>query len=338
MKSEAGLFAELVRASHLDEAAAATVRGKRHRPDVAQFLLRRPETLLRLQNNLQKHRWSPRGFRLLRIREPKRRVIAVASVEDRVVHTALVKLMEPSILRSTSPNAFACRPGMGTHRALLRLLELQRRYSWRLNLDIQCYFPSIDLEILRHLLTKRFREKQFLAVVDKVLGIGAGIYDAPNLRRYLSMQSDWPPKGQGLPIGSYTSQLFAAQLYLCELDHFVKRNLRVSGYVRYVDDMFFFDHSESKLLQTRKSARDYLWQQRRLRLKDPQAPVVSCRYPLTALGHRITRAGIEPSPASVRRLKKKVAERIYTGKLRRHSPNLRESMQSSMQDMLFGNR
>ncbi len=292
--------ARLCDPDHLDRAAAATVRGKRRRRDVAWFLFRLEDEIARIQAELASGRYRPAGFELVRIRDPKPRLIARVPIAERVVHTALVDLMEPVFCRSLVSDAFACRPGKGTHRALLRLLELVRRDRFVLHLDIKSYFPSVDLEILRRLIARRIRDPPFLEVVDRVLEAGRGIYDQPELRKMAGLDHEWPPPGRGLPIGSHTSQLFAAQVYLSGLDHFVKRELKVPGYVRYVDDLFLFGRGRGELRGWRGAVGEWLASKRGLRLKHPQARILSCRGSLHALGHRVRRQGVEPLPRALK--------------------------------------
>ena len=70
--------------------------------------------LARIRRQLVGGRYRPLGFERVYLKDPKRRVIARAPIEDRVVHTALVMLMEPVLTRGLMPDAFACRPGFGT--------------------------------------------------------------------------------------------------------------------------------------------------------------------------------------------------------------------------------
>lgn len=301
MRTARDLFTQLHEPSHLDAAATRTTRGKRRRPDVAWFLFRREAVLARLQAALRDGTWQPRGFDRLLIADPKPRVIGRPSIEDRVVHAALALLLEPVILRSAIATDFACRPGFGTHRALLTLLAAMRRHDAVLHLDIRSYFPSIELDILRRQLLRRVRDPRFFAVVDAVLERGRGFYDPPRARRHARMDEDWPPRGRGLPMGATTSQLFAAHLYLQDFDHFVKRDLKVPDYVRYVDDMFVFG-PRAALRAWREQIAGYLGERLELRLKRPDAPVLSCRGTLDGLGARVDRRGIRPLPGAWRRL------------------------------------
>lgn len=229
MRTVRGLYPRLCQPAHLDRAATATVRGKRRRPDVAWFLFRREAELERLRAELAAGTYRPEGSERLLIRDPKPRLISRIPIADRVVHTALVSLMEPVFLASLTADAFACRPGYGTHRAVLRLLELCRRHPYVLHLDVRSYFASIDVTILCRLLARRIADRPFLAVVDRVLETGAGLYDGPHWRALAGLDPDWPPPGRGLPIGALTSQLFAAHVYLAGFDHFVKRTLKAPG-------------------------------------------------------------------------------------------------------------
>lgn len=255
--------------------------------------------------------YRPSGFNLVFLRDPKPRLIARVPIVDRVVHTALVKLMEPIFLRSLLPDAYACRPGYGTHRAVLRLLELLRRYRFVLHLDVRSYFPSIDVPILRRLLARRIRDQRFLEIVDRILAAGKDLYRCPEVRRRIGLSATWPPAGRGLPIGAYTSQLFAAHVYLADLDHFVKRDLKAAGYLRYVDDFFVFADRRPLLERWRSEIRRWLQRERDLRLKHPAARVLSSYGHLDALGHRITRRGIEVLPRALRRFGRRVSAAFF---------------------------
>ncbi len=307
MRTVRNLFPKLCDPDQLETAAVATVRGKRRRRDVAWFLFCREAELEKLRCRLTSGQYRPQGFELVRIRDPKPRLIARLPIIERVAQTALVLLMEPIFLRSLRPEAYACRPGLGAHRAVLRLLELMRKHRYALHLDIRSYFPSIDTRVLRRLLVQRIRDTPFLAVVDNVLDAGRGIYDIPEHRRMAGLPDDWPPAGCGLPIGSYTSQLFAAHVYLDGCDHFIKRQLKVPGYVRYVDDLFLFGERRQLLRRWRSDLGEWLRDRRGLRLKHPEARILSCRGHLDALGYRVRRGGVTALPRGLRRFQRRVA-------------------------------
>ncbi len=267
---------------------------------------RREEVVRRLSNELCEGTWRPRGYELLFLRDPKPRVIARAPVEDRVVHTALVKAMEPVLARSLLPACTACRPGHGTHRAVLRLLRGMRRHAYVLHLDVRAYFPSIDRDIVMALLRRRIRDRRFLRMVQHVLDGARGLYADPVARAHAGLGHAWPPADRGLPVGAYTSQVFAAWLYLDALDHRIVRVLHAPDYTRYVDDFFLFGRSRRQLRAWRDELVRWLAEERGLRLKRPDAPPRSTSLPLDALGHRVTRDGLTALPRVDRRLRGKV--------------------------------
>ncbi len=137
MNPRGRLFEQLVDRDHLERAARTTVRGKLRRADVAWFWFRREDVLRRMRRALERGFWHPAGFELLAIHDPKPRVIARAPIEDRVLHTALVSLMEPIFLPSLVDQAFACRKRRGTHRARLALLAAMRRHRFAIHLDVK---------------------------------------------------------------------------------------------------------------------------------------------------------------------------------------------------------
>ncbi|MBK8979851.1 MAG: RNA-directed DNA polymerase [Planctomycetes bacterium] len=132
------------------------------------------------------------------------------------------------------------------------------------------------------------------------------------LRRahHARLPPDWPPRGQGLPMGAVTSQLLASHLVLTAMDHRILRELRVPGAVRYVDDVFLFGDRRADLRAWRSDLVDWLLRERRQRWKHPQARVLSCAAHLDGLGFRIRRDGVEPLPAARRRVEARLRAQI----------------------------
>lgn len=308
-----GLSPTLCAEAHLLAAANASARGKRRTPEVAWFLFRRETEVRRLSEALADDTWRPLGFDLLFIRDPKRRAIARAPFADRVVHTALVALLEPVFLRSALPCDTACRVGFGTGRAVLEAHRLMRHHRFAMHLDIRAYFPSLDPAMVLELVARRVEDPPFLAVLERVLASGSGLGDGATVRSWLGLPADWPPPGRGLPVGAHTSQFLATHVVLLELDHFIKRVLKVPGYVRFVDDLLLFGDRRADLRAWRSAIADWLWTERGLKLKHPEAPVLSCAGHMDALGFRLRRAGFEPLPRAARRFR----ARIYTAAMTR---------------------
>jgi RNA-directed DNA polymerase len=325
-------FERLVDPVHLERAARLTTRGKRRRADVAWFLFRQIEALDHLHRALLAGTWQPGGFELLYLRDPKPRVIARSSVEDRVVHTALVSLLEPVFMPSAMPEDYACRPGFGTERAVLRVRELMRRHRFAVHLDVRAFFPSIEVDLLVGLVRRRVRDARFLAVLKAVLDAGRGLYDTPRARAWARLPPAWPPPGRGLPMGALTSQFLATHVYLGGLDHFVKRDLKVPGMVRYVDDVLLFGDARADMRCWRREVGRWLREERDLRLKHPDARILSCAGHIDALGRRITRSEHRPLPRTWRRLRARGFDALH----RRPGRAIRDSLAAGAGLMMAG--
>jgi hypothetical protein len=295
-------------------------------------VFRRDEELARLRDELVAETYEPGGLDVFTIRDPKPRLIARAPLRDRILQSAIVMLLEPFFLRSATRDTFACRPGFGTHAAVLRLLALMRRHRYALHLDIRSYFPSIDPVIVMRLLGERVRDDRLIALIARIVAVGRRLYESAETRRGAGLDADWPPAGRGLAVGSALSQLVAAHVFLAGFDHFVKRDLRVSGYVRYMDDLFLFAPSRRELRRWREQAALWLWAERGLRLEHPAAPVLSCTGHLDALGFVVRRQGIEPRQRAFRRMERDVRRALRDGDTRR----LGRSLSSRAGHLFFG--
>jgi hypothetical protein len=153
---------------------------------------------------------------------------------------ATCNLIEPVLDRSFTADSFANRLGKGTHRALQRCQRLARRHPFVLQVDIRQFFPSIDHAILRAALARKLSDPRVLALIDRILASGQSVLSEEYRMVYFPGDDLFAVnRPRGLPIGNLTSQLWA-NLYLSPIDHFVKRELRCPGYVRYVDDLVLF--------------------------------------------------------------------------------------------------
>ncbi len=243
------LFQRISSFQNLWLAARRAARGKRRRPDVAAFLLDLEPQLLALEAELRAGEWRPGGYRTFRITEPKERLICAAPFRDRVVHQAVVQILEPRFERGFIHDSYACRKGKGTHAALRRVAAWARTWPWFLKVDVEKFFPSVDQTILLDLVGRRVRCPRTLDLLARILA---------------SWQSDEPPvrwfpgddllepcrRCRGLPIGNLTSQ-FLANVYLDPVDHLVKDRLRIRGYARYCDDLVVLGPSAAALRPVR---------------------------------------------------------------------------------------
>jgi RNA-directed DNA polymerase len=252
------LFEELVSWPNLLRAFRDAARGKRRQPNVAAFEHRLEDNLAALRRDLIDQTYLPGAYTSFYIHEPKRRLISAAPFRDRVVHHALFNVIEPVFERGFIADSYANRCGKGTHRALDRCQELSRRFPYVLQLDLRQFFPSIDHEVLRRLLARKLCDPAVLSLIDKILKSGEGVLDASYDMVYFPGDDLFAVnRPRGLPIGNLTSQ-FWANVLLDPIDHFVKRELRCPGYVRYVDDLLFFGRDKSALWMAKQEVQSRL--------------------------------------------------------------------------------
>ena len=219
MKRIGGLWSEITSFPNLLLAHRRARSGKRDRDEVARFCLDLEPRLLHLREQLLDGSWAPGPYRQFTIYDRKPRLISAAPYADRVVHHAVVAHVEPVLDSRLHFDVYACRRGKGVHAAVDRYEGWSRRYGYVLQLDVRRYFESVRHDVLKAEFRRHFREAPLLAVLDRLVDGFNG-----------------PVGGCGMPIGNLTSQLFA-NLYLNRVDHWIKGELRVPAYLRYVDDL-----------------------------------------------------------------------------------------------------
>ncbi len=238
------LYERIVRLENLIAAARSALRGRRWRGPGAAFLANFEHEVVALHEELSAGSYRHGGYHYFTIHEPKERVVAAAPLRDRVVHHAIVRVIEPIFERRFIEDSYACRRGKGTHAAMRRAAEFARRWPYALKCDVRRYFPSIDHDILLDLLRRVIGDARLMDLIGLILAShedgqrqvwapGGNLFDVRIIQR-------------GLPIGNLTSQFFA-NVYLNPLDHFVKHELRVRGYVRYMDDFLLFGDDRTAL-------------------------------------------------------------------------------------------
>ena len=256
MKRVDGLWPQLVSFENLHSAAYQVLRGKRGQPRAGELFQDLEGELLRLRDALSSGTWQPGPYRTFWISDPKPRLISAAPLRDRVVHHALVNVIEPSFERRFIHDSYACRRGKGTHKALDRFAHWGRSHRYVLKMDIRKFFPSMDHEVLKQRLERVLRDPDILGLCDLIID---GSNEQESVRDYFPGDDLFTPhlRPHGIPIGNLTSQFFG-NVYLDSLDHFVKERLRVRRYLRYVDDFCCFDDDKDRLTAVRAAIREHL--------------------------------------------------------------------------------
>ncbi len=278
-----GFYPQIYDLLNLWQAFKKAAAGRRMNPSVAEFEYNLENELVGLRDELRDGHYSPGGYRSFTVHEPKRRKISAAPFRDRVVHHALINIIGPMLERKFIFDSYANQVDRGTHKALDRCTHFMRQYQYILPCDVKQFFPSIDHQILRRILAGTIRDERTLALIDRILVSGEGVlsseYDMVYFPNDDLFSSERP---RGLPIGNLTSQ-FWANVYLNEMDQFVKRNLKVRAYIRYVDDFVLFSDDKQELHDWRVAIIDFL-ETLRLTIHEGSAFPRPCLRGITFLG------------------------------------------------------
>lgn len=228
--------------SKLYEAYLICKRGKTNRLDVILFELDLEKNLLEIVQELKNETYDFSSYKLFYVLEPKKRKILAATFKDRIVHTWYVNtVLLPYFVPSFVNTSYACIKGRGMHMAAKDvkkgLYVCSKKYSnpYILKMDVTKFFENICRDKVYELIERKIKDKKVLRLTQKILDS--------------SKQYD-EKAGCGLPIGNYTSQMFA-NIYLNELDRYIKEELKVKYYYRYMDDIIL-------ILESKEIAKKYL--------------------------------------------------------------------------------
>ena len=288
MRRTGWLMPQIASHSNLAIALHKATLGARKTNEVTLFHAETDQNLSALVNELMSLEWRPIPYYRFMVYDPKQRVIHAAPFRDRVVHHALMNVAGPCFERGAIQSSYACRTGRGNRAAVQQAATWTHRFPCFLKLDIRRYFDSIPHESLIGLLHRRFKDPQFLTLLERIV------------------KSFQVTPGRGIPIGTLTSQYFA-NFYLDGLDHWIREGLRCSHSVRYMDDIVLW-HSNLRVLNDWLE-RIIFWleNERGLRLKADPKPQNSCDG-LPFLGYRILPKGVLLSRVSRRRFVRRLKE------------------------------
>ncbi len=169
MKRLGRLWPEVANFDNLLRAYLKARKGKQSVRAVAEFTLNLEAELISLQQELNNFSYRPGSYRLFTIYERKKRQIAAAPFRDRVVHHAVMNIIEPLIDRRFIFDSYACRQGKGVHAAVDRYQKWSKRYPYVLKMDIEQYFPSIDHDVLKVKLRHYLKDRFVLALLNTII-------------------------------------------------------------------------------------------------------------------------------------------------------------------------
>jgi retron-type reverse transcriptase len=319
METAQNMFAEITSLESLFDSWGLFRLGKSQRRDVQEFERNLEKNVFQLQRDLRSKKYKHEIYSSFFIQDPKVRHIRKACVRDRLVHqaiyTVLVKIFEPRFIH----DLYSSRLGKGTHAGVFAVARMARKVSknntkpcWALKCDVRKFYDSVDHECLINLLSKKVGEDAAMCLIKEVIE---------------SFHCEGTP-GKGLPIGNLTSQIFT-NIYLNELDQFVKHMLRAKHYARFADDFVLLSERKSDLETALPKIHNFLADKLKLELHPKKISLRPLHQGIDFLGyvtlpyHRVLRTKTK------RRMLRKVSERhkgYFKGEIAGESFN--QSLQS----------
>lgn len=276
MKTYKNLWTELCSQDNLFLAYRKARKHKTKKQYVVDFEKNLLGNLALLRRDLLSGAYAPKPLVHFIIHEPKTRRISKSDFRDRIVHHALCHIIEPIFEKSFICDSFANRIGKGTLNAIKRFDYFKRKASknnasscYALKADIKKYFDTVSHAILLKIIGTRICDKNVLLLAQKIIE-----------------NCDLHQQGKGMPLGNLTSQFFA-NVYLNELDQFVKHKLKARYYLRYVDD-FIILHANKTILSNWNTKIDvFLKENLEVCLHTEKSKIIRLGERLNFLGFRI---------------------------------------------------
>jgi retron-type reverse transcriptase len=287
------LYTRLYSYDNLELAWRKARKGKTLKEYVIDFESDLENHLMHLKHELETLTYAPAPLKTFIVRDPKIRRISASHFRDRVVHHAVCNIIGPIFEKDFIYDSFANQKGKGAHLAIKRLesfirkiyiekmtsprgrgggqriLKATNTIGFVLKADIKHYFDTIDQKILLEIIEKKIKDTEVIWLIKRIL---------ENHKTQIV--------GKGMPLGNLTSQFFA-NVYLNELDHFVKHNLKAKYYLRYVDD-FVLLHRDKKILEKWKEEINlFLKSNLKIELHPDKTKIFPVRKGLTMLGFRV---------------------------------------------------
>lgn len=282
---------------------------------------------------LVSERYMPSPYVYFTINDPKERDIAAPAFRDLVVQHTLIDYIEPSFDKQFIYDSYACRKGKGTVAGLQRIKKfLQSARSiygsqtplYCLRMDISKFFANISWDILISIIFKTITCPKTRQLIEKIITQHERLNVSNTPFEIVS-----PHNRKGLPIGNLTSQLFA-NIYLDELDQFVKHTLHIRLYARYMDD-FLMIHPDKNYLHTLKDhIREFLHDKLGLALSERKVILSNVSDGVPFVGCRIFYDHILIRGKTLSRMQKKLRKRKKAFRYHALSASSHRSSRSSI--------
>lgn len=247
MKRIGNLYNEIINIKNLKLADENARKGKLKSYGVRKHDENREANIISLYKQLKNKTYKTSNYNIFKIYEPKEREIyQLPYFPDRIVHHAIMNILEPIWKTIFTFDTFSCIKKRGIHGCMQKVkksLRDDKNTKYCLKMDIKKYYPSVDNNILKNIIRKKIKCKDTLDILDEIID-----------------------SAKGIPIGNYLSQYFA-NVYLTYFDHYLKEEMKVKYYFRYADDMVIFSNNKKDLREILINIQNYLKENLNLELK-----------------------------------------------------------------------
>jgi retron-type reverse transcriptase len=273
--------------------------GKSGKKEIAEFWLNQEKHIFALHYELEKETYKHSHYKKFVICDPKERIIHKSTLIDRIVHQTIYNYLNPIFEDRFIFDSYASIKCKGNHLAVKNFRIKCLREScggrieiWVLKCDVKKFFDSIDHKILFSFIEKQVKDEKILKLVKHIL---------------VSYNVSY---GKGLPLGNLTSQLFA-NIYLHELDYYVKHILKVKNYIRFNDDFVIISEDQKFLQDFLTNIKVFLFNRLKLSLPDNKTSIRKFKWGIDFLGYIVLPGGLLPR----RKTKKECFAKLKKGLL-----------------------
>ena len=262
-KKLSNIFDKICSYENVELAYKRARKGKGKRRDIKRFALRAHDNILNICDLLKSGMYVPAPYKTSILYVPKKRTIYKLRFNpDRIVHHAIMNILEPFYTRLFDHHSYASIKGKGIHDASNVTSSFVRANNYVLKCDISKYYQSINHNILFSILSHKIKCKRTLALLKAIISSYG--------------------ESTNIPVGNYLSQ-WLGNIYLDTLDKFIRHKLHCKYYVRYCDDFCLFSNDRKLLEQWKAEINTFLTE--KLKIKFSKANIYCCNG-VDYLGYR----------------------------------------------------
>lgn len=227
MKRLGNIYEKIISKDNLRVALHNACRGKSTYASVRHIKKHVDEHIDALHEMLKNEEYTVAKYREKKIYEPKERLISILPLyPDRIIQHAIMNVMESYWDSLMISDSYSCRSGKGQHAGSIKCMKHCRNYKYVLKCDISKFYHSLDHDTLKAIIRRKIKDTKLIRLIETII--------------------DSYGDSKGVPIGSYLSQ-WLGNLYMNDLDMYVKHVLKCKAYIRYCDDFVIFNNSKEEL-------------------------------------------------------------------------------------------